>query len=297
MSEETTPSKWQRFRATLREPYRVVVMNNDTFEERASTRLTLLNIWIIMSTIVVLTGLLVFLLLAYTPLNRYIPGYANGATSGEIMELRDEIAALEQEMAGYERYTQRIQAIIREEADTSYLAVDDTDTELDVEEPEPVERVPEDEQLRNELALSELRDNESGEGPSVDTSVPLERMFFYTPVSGEISSGFLAVEGHYGVDILAPKNKEIKSVMDGVVIQSDWTLETGNTVGVQHDNNVITFYKHNSVNLKNVGDRVRAGEAIAIIGNTGTLSDGPHLHFELWSQGKPIDPALYVSFN
>lgn len=295
MSEETTPSKWQRFRATLREPYRVVVMNNDTFEERASTRLTLLNIWIILSTLVVLTGLVVFLLLAYTPLNRYIPGYGAGASAGEIMNLRDEIAELEREMAGYERYTQRIQAILREEADTSYLAANEA--EIDVEEPEPVERVPEDEQLRNELALNELRGTDGEEGPVVETSVPLERMFFYTPVSGEISSGFLSVEGHYGVDILAPKNKEIKSVMDGVVVQSDWTLETGNTVGVQHDNNVITFYKHNSVNLKNVGDRVRAGEAIAIIGNTGTLSDGPHLHFELWSQGKPVDPALYVNFN
>ena len=103
-------------------------------------------------------------------------------------------------------------------------------------------------------------------------------------------------QDHNGLDILAPKNTPIKAVMDGVVILSDWTLETGNTIGIMHDNQVMSFYKHNSSLLKKNGAIVRAGEAIAIIGNTGTLSSGPHLHFELWYKGKPVDPSRYINF-
>jgi murein DD-endopeptidase MepM/ murein hydrolase activator NlpD len=102
---------------------------------------------------------------------------------------------------------------------------------------------------------------------------------------------------HFGIDILAPRNTPIKSALDGWVVQSDWTLETGNTIGIQHENNIITFYKHNSVLLKKVGSYVKAGEAVAIIGNTGEMTDGPHLHFELWYKGNPVDPADYINFN
>ena len=95
---------------------------------------------------------------------------------------------------------------------------------------------------------------------------------------------------------MAPKNTPIKASLDGFVIQSDWTMDSGNTIGVQHDNNVITFYKHNSSNLKKTGDKVKAGEAIAIIGNSGELTDGPHLHFEIWYQGKPMNPSDFIEF-
>ena len=102
---------------------------------------------------------------------------------------------------------------------------------------------------------------------------------------------------HFGIDILAPKNTPVKAVLDGYVFMSDWTLETGYTLGIQHDNNVVSFYKHNSALLKKIGEFVSAGEALAIIGNSGTLSNGPHLHFELWHNGKPVDPASYVIFE
>ena len=125
---------------------------------------------------------------------------------------------------------------------------------------------------------------------------PLAQLYFIPPVSGEISAGFMIDENHYGVDVLAPKNTPVKAVMDGYVISSDWTLETGNTIGIQHDNKMISFYKHNSQLLKSTGDQVRAGEAVAIIGNSGTLSDGPHLHFELWYDGKPLNPEDYIKF-
>ena len=126
--------------------------------------------------------------------------------------------------------------------------------------------------------------------------VPLEQMYFTPPVNGEISAAYMPDRKHFGVDILAPKNTAVKAAMDGYIFFSDWTLETGNTIGIQHANNTITFYKHNSVLLKKAGSFVKAGEAVAIIGNTGTLSDGPHLHFELWNRGKPVNPTDFISF-
>jgi murein DD-endopeptidase MepM/ murein hydrolase activator NlpD len=122
-------------------------------------------------------------------------------------------------------------------------------------------------------------------------------MHFSTPIGGTITSNFDPEKKHLGVDVIAPKNTPIKAAMDGWVISSDWTLETGNTIAIQHTNNIVTFYKHNSVLLKKTGNYVRGGEAIAIIGNTGELTDGPHLHFELWHQGKPVNPTDFVDFK
>ncbi|HRF40345.1 MAG TPA: M23 family metallopeptidase, partial [Saprospiraceae bacterium] len=127
--------------------------------------------------------------------------------------------------------------------------------------------------------------------------VPLEQMFFSPPIKGKISAGFDADKKHYGTDVVAPQNTAIKSAMDGYVFFSDWTLETGNTIGIQHANNVITFYKHNSALLKKNGAFVKAGEAIAIIGNTGTKTSGTHLHFELWHKGRPVNAVDYVKLE
>jgi murein DD-endopeptidase MepM/ murein hydrolase activator NlpD len=125
---------------------------------------------------------------------------------------------------------------------------------------------------------------------------PIEQMYFVVPVRGEISSEFAADKSHFGIDLVAPKNTAVRATMDGYVFLSDWTLETGNTIGIQHANNIISFYKHNAQLLKKAGNFVRAGEAIAIIGNTGEKTDGPHLHFELWHKGTPVNPADYIAF-
>jgi len=131
---------------------------------------------------------------------------------------------------------------------------------------------------------------------SSQKSVSLDKVYFLPPLTGPVSAKYEPSSKHYGIDILAPKNTPIKATLDGFVIQSDWTMDAGNTIGLQHDNNIVTFYKHNSTLLKKIGERVKAGEAIAIIGNSGELTDGPHLHFEIWHQGKSINPADFVEF-
>lgn len=141
------------------------------------------------------------------------------------------------------------------------------------------------------------REFEGGERNNVKlASEKLQNMFFFTPVSGVLTRKFDSKAKHYGVDIVAKKNEAIKAVTDGSVIIASWTQDSGYVIGIQHKNQLISFYKHNSVLLKKVGDYVKAGDIVAIIGDSGELTDGPHLHFELWHNGNPANPEDFISF-
>ncbi|MBK6362055.1 MAG: M23 family metallopeptidase [Saprospiraceae bacterium] len=120
---------------------------------------------------------------------------------------------------------------------------------------------------------------------------------FITPVTGAISAAYQPNINHYGVDIIAPKNTPIKSVMGGVIISADWTANMGNTVYIQHQKNVVSVYKHLSISLVKTGDLVNTGQVIGIIGNSGEMTTGPHLHFEFWYDGKSVNPASFINFN
>lgn len=121
--------------------------------------------------------------------------------------------------------------------------------------------------------------------------------FFFTPIKGVLTAVFAPHEDHFGVDIVSKKNEPVKAIADGTVILASWTLDTGYIISVQHSNELISIYKHNSVILKKVGDLVRAGEIISIIGNTGELTTGQHLHFELWYKGTPLNPREFITFD
>lgn len=282
----------------MQAPYRLIIRNDETLEERASFRLSILNVYVLLSTIVVIVATSVVLLIAYTPIKRYIPGYAGGSVGREAMQLAREVERLERELQAQQTYTDNIRKLLVGDLET----LDDVkapklskETEESASQVAPSEA---DRQVRQEAELDRLggvvrqgRNTNFGNGGK-----PIEQLFFVPPVRGEISAAFASEKTHFGIDIVAPKNTAVKATMDGYVFISDWTLETGNTIGIQHDNNVISFYKHNAQLLKKVGNFVRAGEAIAIIGNTGSLTSGPHLHFELWNRGKAIDPADFIAF-
>ena len=153
----------------------------------------------------------------------------------------------------------------------------------------------EDSALRAEIEAEDSRYelNVSEKKPFTNS---ISSFFFFTPLKGSVTNIFDPVSRHYGVDIVAAKNEAIKSTLDGTVIISNWTSETGYVIGIQHSNNIVSFYKHNSALLKKAGAYVKAGEPIAIIGNTGELTSGPHLHFELWYNGTPVNPKDYIAF-
>ncbi len=150
-------------------------------------------------------------------------------------------------------------------------------------------------QLRQEIEQNENFELFENNADTYEGS--LVNDYFFPPIKGKFTDGFDASEEHFGVDIAAPLNSPVKTISDGMVLLSSWTLDTGYTIAIQHDDNMISFYKHNSVLLKKVGNFVKAGEAIAIMGGTGENSSGPHLHFELWHDQRPVDPTEYINFN
>ncbi len=292
--EEQPVNNPKRLRQRLKKPYRLVILKEDSLEEVGAYTLTPLSLYVLLSSLFVGLAIVVIMLIVFTPLKRWIPGYGDASMDPELISLRTQVDDMTKQLELQQRYTDNIRQILTGEVRTEKPKETQGFVQDSLKE---VKRVEEDQLLRNNFQLGEgLQKQATTPSPTPAKQIPLERLHFTPPLKGEVSAGFMPDKEHNGVDILAPKNTPIKAAMDGYVILSDWTLETGNTIGIIHDNQVVTFYKHNSVLLKKRGSFVRAGEAIAIIGNTGTLSSGPHLHFELWYQGKPVDPVRFISF-
>jgi len=285
------------FKQKLNQKYRLIAMNDDTFEEVRSYNLPLKNIYLIGAGLLFLTCLFCILLIAFTPVRKLIPGYGDIREHHEIYQLHQQLDEMKKELATQRLYSENFKRILVGEVET------EEQVESEIKEIIPdslvnVGRIKEDSLLRSEIEQDKINQKQAliNSRESLSQNLPLEQMLFIPPISGTISEGYMPDKKHYGVDVMAPRNTPVKAVVDGFVITSDWTLETGNTIGIQHANNLISFYKHNSSLLKKTGEFVKAGEAIAIIGNTGTLSSGPHLHFELWYNGKPIDASQYIQF-
>lgn len=273
--------------------FRLVLFSESTFEEIRSFTFKTWYIWALIATIALTVVGLMLLLLIYTPLGTVFapPNYTD---TEELLSLREKVLDLEEAASAQNLYIKNLRQLLSGEV------IVDADTALS-QLPEDsilkVDRIEEDEQLRRTFDLEQQLLAVSNE-PSVSaTSKSLNQLYLLPPITGTISLAFDPEKNHLGVDINAPPNSAIKAIMSGYIIFSGWTLETGNTIGIQHDQNLISFYKHNSSLLKTTGTFVQAGEAVAIIGNTGTLSSGPHLHFELWQSGKPVDPTNYINFE
>ncbi len=290
--------------AKLRDKYRLVIMNDETFEEVTSLKLSPLHVYTFISSLVVGTAILVTMLIVYTPLKRYIPGYGDFRRDAEINELAAKARSVERELFAHRKYNENFRKILTGDlADFSKAKAEKqgaTDTLSAL--PSDVERISEDDQLRAAVArgpitaspfLAASKEKLQPSGPEV----PLENIDFIPPVTGEITAHFDTGKDHFGIDVAAPRNTAVKTVADGVVVSAGYTVETGHSIAVQHPNNILSMYKHNSVLLKKAGDKVKAGEALAIIGNTGESSSGPHLHFELWYRGRAVNPADYFTFQ
>lgn len=291
---------WARFRENSKNNYRMVVMNADTFDEVRAFNLTPMNIYVAVSSVLLLLSILIFLLIAYTPLRKYIPGYGDVVQRQELMAMEDTVEALTEKLDAQTAYIENFRRILVGD-DKTFEDLEKRNDSIAIDDI-PAPTLSEEEiRLRREIELERVGQVARSGGPSNlptagSQEVPLEQTYLVAPVNGEVSAGFNPQEDHLGVDILAPQNTAIKSAAAGIVFMSEFTSANGNVIGIQHENDLITFYKHNSELLKAVGDRVNSGEAVAIIGNTGILTTGPHLHFEIWHRGRAVDPANYLSF-
>ena len=295
--DQDSPSRKKGFFSSLRTPFRLIILNNETLEEKTSFNLSLLNLYLLISALCILSAAIALSLLIFSPLRTFVPGYADYSETREFIEMNRKVTALSEELEAQMIYTESLSRILRGEFETEEDVLRGTRLENSDENgiPDDVvipERIPEDDYLRREVDMRDILsfDNVQPSSNAMD-------MQLVPPLKGILSMTFDPSVDHFGVDIIAPKDSPVKAIMDGVVFMNDWTLQTGNSMGIIHEGNIMSFYKHNAYAFKKTGDRVRAGEAIAIIGNTGTQTDGPHLHFELWMDGQPVNPEDFISFE
>lgn len=280
----------------LRNKYRLVFMNDETLEERFTFRLSRLNVFIALGTLTIILIFLTSILIAFTPLREYIPGYSNVGIQKRLYELQIKTDSIERDLSKKDRFIKNLKDIIngKDLPSDGSIALNSQRNYGEITNRKSVEdsllRLEIESQNKYNISLIGIAENALGHKKIIGN------ILFFTPLKGTITNEFNPSESHFGVDLVAKQDEAVKAVLDGTVILSDWTLETGYVIILQHQQNLVSIYKHNSALLKKCGEFVKVGNPIAIIGETGEFTTGPHLHFELWSDGNPVNPKDYITF-
>jgi murein DD-endopeptidase MepM/ murein hydrolase activator NlpD len=292
MSKKPEKKYWKLFQK-LTNKYRMVLLNEDTYEEVGNIRLTRLNLIALFGIVLILLIAIIFSLVAYTNIRELIPGYPDAAMRQNIRQNAMKVDSLEYEQVIRDQYFDNLKRIISGEMPENYM--NDTTGMIDAQEITFL-RSTNDSILRQQVEAEEQFRLSILDEAHVNRN--LYDMHFFTPVNGIITRSFNPMEGHFGIDLVAAPNEVVKAALDGTVTMSTWTLETGYVIQVQHDNELLSVYKHNATLFKSIGQKVvaGAGDAIAIVGNSGVLTTGPHLHFELWHDRVPLNPLEYIVF-
>lgn len=271
--------------------YRLVILNEDTFEERVSFKLNRLNVFVTTVLLALFLVAITTVIIAFTPLREYIPGYSSTQLKRQAVELSFRTDSLQQVIGKNERYLASIKKVLTGDLEIEQIDKDSIYNEI-LPDPQSVDLSPSraDSLLREKVAMEEKYN-------IFDPSSTLINSALFPPLQGNVSDAFDIEKKHYAIDITAPEDTPVKAVADGTVIFAEWTLQTGYVLIIEHQNNLISVYKHNASLDKEQGDLVKAGEVIGVIGNTGYLSTGVHLHFELWSNGYPMNPANFIDFE
>lgn len=294
MAAAPDPLKRKRVLRKLKSKYRLLLINDRTFEERFSVRLSRLNVLLLAIAAFTLHGALVTAVIVLTPLKRYIPGYADQETKRNAYRSTLLADSLALRLADQELYVANLKRVLSGEVLTdstppsARLQQMPTAADLTASAKDSLLRA----KVQREDAYALSEDNKG-----VSAGRELAGIFFFPPLRGIVTSTFEKRTGHFGIDVVAKANEAVKACLDGTVTLASWTTDGGHVLQIQHRGDLVSVYKHNSVLLKKVGEKVKAGEAIAIVGDSGELTTGPHLHFELWLNGESIDPQAYMVFQ
>jgi len=273
--------------------YRLSIYRDETYEELINIKLTKINVLVLVSSFMIIFTAIVASLIIYTPVREFIPGYPDAKTVLLANKNKILLDSLEEEIRKRDLYFDNIKRIIRGEEPENFINNVDTSKkasttfENDSKEDSLFRKYVEDNYLIAYKNINSIQNEDISN---------ISLINFFPPVRGLVTNKFDITKKHYGVDIVASPDEVVKSVLDGIIILTSWTLETGNVIIIQHDFNLISVYKHNAEILKQQGEYVKAGEPIAIIGNSGEYTTGPHLHFELWHKSKPLNPIDYINF-
>lgn len=271
--------------------YRLVILNESTFEEKISFKLSRLNVFVTGSLFMIALIGLTILLIAFTPLREYIPGYSSTALKRQATELTYKTDSLVRTLNYTNRYLDNIRMVLKGDIENNEINRDSLFEQFKID-PSSVDLTPtrEDSLLRAEVALEDKYN-------LFERDTDRKNLVLFPPVTGTVSMGYDLESKHYAVDITAPMDTPVKAVANGTVIFSEWTADTGYVIILEHKDGLLSVYKHNGSLAKFQGAVVRGGEVIASVGNTGELTTGPHLHFELWDDGNPVDPQNFIDFN
>ena len=293
-----TESKFTIWLKNLQEKRRVVVLDEDSFEEKRNFTTSKFSLLVFFLFSVIIFSILFFLLISYSSIKTFVPGYPSVSAQKELIDknieldqkLNDLIIKINKE----EQYITNFQKIVK------------GDTPIDRNNFDKVfksQKI----NTKNELSISEKTIREKvnkREKYEIDiipggalTKDVLPELLLFPPLVGEITNKMNISAGHFGVDIIAPKNEAVVAILKGTIVYQNWSPNDGHVVHIQHKNNLLSIYKHSSEVLKKIGDYVDAGEPISIVGNSGEHSTGPHLHFELWHNGYPMDPEKFINFQ
>lgn len=281
-------SFWQKYRSK----YRLTVLNDTTFEEVFWIRLSRMNIAGMIAVSSVVFAIIIFVLIAYTPVREFIPGFPDGETHKNIIENVYRLDSVEQELKLNQQYINNIKTILNGGTPSNYMAIENI---LDSS------RVSQDSislSISEKDSLFRVKIEQENEFDMLSANVNIEEdISLFIPIHGIITNNFNSKTKHFGIDIVSKKSRDVFSCFRGTVIYASWSLETGYVVHIQHTMNLISVYKHlQIINIKQ-GDIVATGKRIGKIGDVGTLSTGPHLHFELWKDGRSINPKELINFN
>jgi murein DD-endopeptidase MepM/ murein hydrolase activator NlpD len=286
---DTKKDKLSFFRK-LRHMYRLSIYRDETFEEVLNLRLSRLNVLAWGGPISLGLLIAVISIIVYTPVREFIPGYPDENTIRNSVSNKQRLDSIEAELGRRDLYIDNLNRIISGQAPENYDNPGDTYRNYDNIQ---FTRSAEDSMLRGKFQEQAKFDLNQGGKNKVEG---ISQIHFFAPVKGLVTNSFDATDNHYGTDIVTNANEIVKATIEGTVVIASWTLETGWVIQIQHQSNLISIYKHNAELLKRVGDYVKVGEAIAVVGNSGELTTGPHLHFELWYNGIPLNPEDYISF-
>lgn len=288
---DTKKPEKRKIKRKLLDKYRLIILNENTFEERLSIKLNRLNVFVLgsLTAIILIAG--TTFLIAFTSLREYIPGYSSTSLKKKATELNYKTDSLQQIIAVNERYFASIKKVLQGEESTVNLKRDSIIEAVRLEASD-INLAP----SKEDSILRQKVDKEDKYN-LFESATSASNFVLFPPVNGTISDGYNIKKKHYAVDIVVAKGTPIKATADGIVVFADWTPTTGYVVILEHSYGLISVYKHNSALTKSQGDLVKAGEVIAAAGGNGEFSTGPHLHFELWNDGYPINPTNFIDFK
>ena len=281
MPRKRSKAFWNNFKFK----YKLTIINENTLEEIVGLRVSKLNGLSVLLSVLAVLFLIAACIIAFTPLRNYLPGYMNSEVRSQIVDNALRVDSLQELLNRQNLYIMNIQDIF-----SGKVPIDSVQT-LDSLTAAREERTRREEEFRRQY-----EENEKYNLTTIVSQPDVNGLILYRPTRGMVSDHFNTDKKHFGTDIAANPNESVLATMDGTVFLSTYTAETGYVIGVQHSQDFVSIYKHCGSLLKKEGDRVKGGEAIALVGNSGTLSTGPHLHFELWYKGHPVNPEKYIVF-